>query len=192
MKRNLFGALAVAGALTLWTSVAGFADTLGDAKSLADQETGKVAACETTNLNLLAGIKTTSSDPEATQDAKDAIAAAKDEVKDIAMDARLDIASALADFKEATAEADQDEPAPSLKEFKGLVSGIREKACNDMTNVYTATQAEVKEILAESENAAAENDDHMNAAAEDKHLDRDKGEREREREREHAAEQERD
>lgn len=191
MKRNLLGALAVTSALTLWTSVAAFASPLDQAKAFAGTETTNVTRCETGTLAKLDGIATASSNAEATQEAKDTIAEAKDQVKDLALDARLDIASALADFKDATAEADEDEPGPSLDAFNSLISGIRKQACSEMDNVYTATQAEVKGILADAETIAAENDDHMTAAAEDEHLDREEPQREREREGD-AAEQERD
>ncbi len=184
MKRNLFGGLAVASALTLWTSVAGFADTLGDATTFAGTATAAVNKCQTDILAKLDGIATASTNAEATQEAKDAIAEAKDEVTDIAKDASLDIAGALADFKEALDENDEDEPAPSLDAFKSLVTGLRDAACSKMDNVFTATQAEVKEILADIEDQpAAENeqkDHHMDAATQDKS------------EREHENEQERD
>ncbi len=178
MKRNLFGGLAVAGALTLWTSVAGFANALDAATAFASTETAKVDTCKTetfTKLDLI-------SNAEATQEAKDAIAEAKDEVADIAKDASLDIASALAEFKDDLAEAtDEDETPPSLVAFESLVTGIREQACDKMDAVYKATQAEVKEILADiKDQPAAENEQ------EDHHMDAAKGERD------HSAELERD
>ncbi len=187
MKRNLFGGLAVAAALTLWTGVAGFAaqtpqeTAASEATALINGPTG----CETKALATLTGYKTTSlKDPEANADLQEMLADAWADVQGIGADGTADISGALADYNEELSEAaSENETAPSLDAFKKEVSDIATDTCGKITRLMTDVSAGFAELTAA--NSKDEKDDQMKAA-DDRHADGDKGEPE------HGAELERD
>jgi len=190
LKRNLFGGLVVAGALTLWTGVAGFAAT--DAEKAANDAIASIngpTGCATKALSDLTKLGSTKlSDPDAQADLTELLADATADVNDFAKSGIADIRGTLADFQEELQEAaDENEPAPSpsLQDFTKEVNDIATDTCAKIDRLMADVKAQVAELTAG--NSKDEKDDQAKAA-EDRHADAEKGERESE----HGAELERD
>jgi len=173
LKRNLFGGLAVAGALTLWTSVAGFAQLSGpgaaDAQTALDKVTG-YAGCATGALRELSQLGTTTvQGDEAKGDLAELIADTTANIKEISADATSDITETLADYQAELKEAaGENEPSPSPDAFTKEVNDIATDTCANITRLMADVNAEVAELT-----AANSKDDQMKAA-DDPHADADK------------------
>jgi hypothetical protein len=146
MKRNLFGALMLAGGLTLWTSVAGLADyNVSSAKAA-------VAACATpltlTDPATLTGEAQTSL-TELNHEATLGMA-------EITADANAAIDEAAAEATdEDAAEANSEHGARNTSLLSDELTAIVNRACQEISELKTEYASAVAEIRAEAQPEAA-------------------------------------
>src|ERR1700693_2509425 len=131
MKRNVFGALLVAGGLTLWTSVASLAD---DTTPTATPDAA-IAAC---------AAKFTVTDPSSlTGEGKAAVTALNVETSSALSEIVSEANSAIAELKTNTDEEDGNNPVA----LAARVTATGAATCPSITNLtaeYTAAVAEIK------------------------------------------------
>jgi len=134
MKRNVFGALLVAGGLALWTSVASFAN---DATPTATPDAA-IAAC---------AAKFSVTDPASlTGEAKDAVTELNVETSAGLSEIVSEANSAIAELKANTDEEDGNNPVA----LAASVTAIETAACAAINNLIAEYTAAVTEIKAES------------------------------------------
>jgi len=159
MKRIVLG-VAMAGALTLWTSIGSLAHvetapvnepqttvSVADATSAAADATSAVNTCEAAQVAAAQALE-----GQAVAAGKDAEAAKElaqetaGTVQEIAASAREEISSALADLTESVDTDEEDAAevsAPTLDQFKAQVDGIATAACEAMAKAVADAQAEI-------------------------------------------------
>jgi len=134
MKRNVFGALIVAGGLTLWTSVASLAD---DTTPTATPDAA-IAAC--------AAKFTVTAPSSLTGEAKAAVTELNVETSSALSEIVSEANSAIAELKTNTDEEDGNNPVA----LAARVTAIETATCATITNLTAEYTAAVAEIKAES------------------------------------------
>lgn len=153
MTRKILGGLAVAGTLTLWTSLGSLAQD--ETPSPVETQAASIAADVTTAVNICEAAQTAAAqalegqavaagkDPEAAMELADETVG---QVQDFASNARDAIDSALSDFVEQideSAEAGDQGTTLSLDQFKSLVDGIATDACHAMEQAVADAHAQI-------------------------------------------------
>lgn len=143
MKRNVFGALCVAGGLALWTSVASLAN---DTTATAPPDAA-IAACATTF---------TPTDPSTfTGEAKTTVTELNVETSSALSEIVSEANSAIA---ELTAETDEED-ANTTQTLDAKVKAIETAACNAIANLKAEYAAAISEVKAESTEPNVEQQD---------------------------------
>lgn len=133
MKRNVFGALIVAGGLALWTSVAGFADfTPASAKAAIATCASAVVLTDPTGLT------------------GDAAAEAKALKAETTAGIAEVVAEANSSIEEAVAENAQGDAAQDAAELTAELTEIVKDACQAIVNLKAEYDAAIVELKAES------------------------------------------
>ncbi len=134
MKRNLFGAIVVAGGLTLWATVGSFAQDLTPA-----QAKDAVSKCaQTLTLTPTSGFSGEAAANVAETNLETTLAAAE-----ITAEANQSI-------DEVATENDEEDSASSAQTLNARLNAIVAEACVNLQAEYNAAIAEIKAEVAES------------------------------------------
>ena len=138
MKRNVFGAMIVAGGLALWTSVAGFADySTGPTAKAAVSKCASDTALQLTVPTTLKG------------DAASEATALKAET--LAGIAEV-VGEANGNIDEAVAEATDEDGAKDAAALTAELTAIVDEACKAIANLKAEFVKGIAELVAESTN----------------------------------------